>query len=89
MVENITTVLCEYEERLRGLQKVPTFSHGRRMVRSDGAPNRVFFYSLFNDHDMAIAFLQAIGLIRRTMQCNSCGRDMTWFERPDVHDGFN
>jgi len=52
---------------------VPRFSHGRHMVRSDGDPNRAFFYSLFNDHSMAIEFLQDIGLIRRTMQCDSCG----------------
>jgi len=79
MVGNISDVLTEYEERVRRLQKVPRFSYGRRMVRSDGAPNRAFFYSLFNDHAMAIEFLQDIGLIWRTMQCNSCGRDMMWF----------
>jgi hypothetical protein len=84
MTENITAVFTEYEERVRGLQKVPTFSHGRRMVRSDGTPNRAFFYSLFNDHAMATEFLKDIGLLRRTMQCNSCGRDMTWSERPDT-----
>jgi len=46
-----------------------------------------FFYSLLNDHAMAIEFLKDIGFIQRTMQCNSCGRDMTWSEHPDVHDG--
>jgi hypothetical protein len=84
MVENITTVISDYEEQLRRLQKGPSFSYGRRMVRSDGAPNRAFFYSLFTDHAMAIEFLQEIGLIRRTMQCNSCGRDMTWSARLNI-----
>jgi hypothetical protein len=87
MVANITTVFIQYEERLRGLQDVPMFSHGRRMVRSDGDPNKAFFFSLFHDHAMAIEFLKDIGLIRRTMQCNSCGRDMTWSQRPDGNDG--
>jgi hypothetical protein len=49
MVDNITAVFTEYEERVWGLQKVPTFSHARRMVRSNGAPNRAFSYSSFND----------------------------------------
>jgi len=56
-VRNITAVLTEYEERVRRLQKVLRFSHGRRMLRSDGAPNRTFFYSVFNDHAMAIDHL--------------------------------
>jgi len=35
MVANISAVFTEYEERVRRLQKVPRFSHGRRMVRSE------------------------------------------------------
>jgi uncharacterized protein (DUF983 family) len=37
---------------------------------------------------MAIEFLKDIGLLRRTMQCNSCGQDMTWTARSDINDGF-
>jgi len=85
MVGNISAVFTEYEECMWRLQKAPTFSRGQRMVRSDGAPNRAFFYSLFDDHAMAIEFLKDIGLIQRTMQCNSCSRDMT-SECPNVHD---
>ena len=55
------------------------------MVRADG-PNRLFLYSLFNDHAMAIEFLKEIGLLWRTMQCDSCGRDMMWSERSNLHD---
>jgi hypothetical protein len=29
MAQNITTVISDYEERLRRLQKGPTFSYGR------------------------------------------------------------
>jgi len=61
-VHNITSVFNEYEERVRRLQTVPRFSHGRRMLRSDGAPKRTFFYSVFNDHAVAIELLQDIGL---------------------------
>jgi len=70
------------------MQKVPRFSYGCRMVRADGGPNRLLFCNLFNDHAMAIEFLKEIGLLRRTMQCESCGWDMTWSERPNLHDGF-
>jgi len=42
MVVNISAVFPEYEERVQRLQKVPRFSHGRRMVRLDGAPNRAW-----------------------------------------------
>jgi hypothetical protein len=72
MVDNITTVVNDYEEHLWRMQVVPLFSHEQRMLRSDGAPNRAFFFTLFKDHAMAIEFLKDIGLIRRMMQCNSC-----------------
>ena len=31
----------QYEERLRGMLFVPTFSYGRRMLREDVAPNAI------------------------------------------------
>ena len=43
MVAHILEVVSKYEERMRSVQKVPRFSHGRRMVRADGGPNRLFF----------------------------------------------
>jgi hypothetical protein len=89
MVVNITQVINEYEEGVRRMQVVPMFSHERRMLGSDGAPNRAFFYRQFNDHAISIEFLKDIDLIRRTMQCYSCGRDMTWSERPNIHEGFH
>jgi hypothetical protein len=89
MLANVTQVIIEYEERVRRMQVVPMFPHERSMLRSDGAPNRAFFYRQFSDHAMAIEFLKYIGLIRRTMQCYSCGRDMTCSERPDMQEGFH
>ena len=67
---------------------MPRLSHGRRMLRSDGGPNKLFFCYLFTDHAMAIEFFKDIGLLRRTMQCESCGQDMTWSVRSKLSDGF-
>jgi hypothetical protein len=58
IVANITQIINEYEERVRRMQVVPVFPHERLMQRSDGAPNRAFFYRLFNDHAMVIEFLK-------------------------------
>jgi hypothetical protein len=66
-VDKITQVIHLYEQRVRSMQVVPLFSHGRHLLRSDGAPNRSFFHGLFNDHAMAIEFLKDIGFIRRTI----------------------
>jgi len=81
-------VVTQYEERVRRMQKAPRFSYGRQMVRADGGPNRLFFCNQFNDHAMAIEFPNDISLLRRTVQCHSCRRDMTWSKCSNIHDGF-
>ena len=53
-------------------------SFGRRMLRDDGAPNRFFLMYLFCEESMVIQYLKYIGLRRSKLQCNTCGRDMTW-----------
>jgi hypothetical protein len=58
MVAEISKLVTEYEIRVRGMQKVPRLSYGRLMLWPDGAPNRLFFCSLFNDV-MTIAVLIA------------------------------
>ena len=58
------------------------------MLRSDGGPNKLFFCYLFTDHAMAIEFFKDISLLRRTMQCESCGQDMTWSVRSKLSEGF-
>ena len=78
MVEKVIHITSEYEDRLRRCQYVPRMSFGRRMLRDDGAPNRFFLMYLFCDESMTIQYLQDIGLLRSKMQCNTCGRDMTW-----------
>ena len=78
MVEKVIHITSEYEDRLRRCQDVPRMSFVRRMLRDDGAPNRFFLMYLFCDESMAIQYLKDIGLLRSKMQCNTCGRDMTW-----------
>jgi len=34
MVAHILEVVSKYKQRMRSMQKVPRFSHGRRMVRA-------------------------------------------------------
>jgi len=53
-------VVTEYEERLRRNDYVSRFSHGRRMLRSDGGPNRYFLMYLLSDQAMAIEFLNGV-----------------------------
>jgi len=88
MVAQIKDIVAKYEECVRSMENVPRCSYGHRMLRSDGGPNRSFFFYLFTDKAMAIEFLKEIGLLRRTMQCDSCGRDMTWSVRSNLNDGF-
>jgi hypothetical protein len=71
-------LVAEYEQRLRSMQRVSLFPYGRRMLRNDGGPNRVFFYNLFSDRETAIEFLKEVGLIRSKMPCKTCGQYMAW-----------
>jgi len=71
-------IKSEYEERIRRCQYVTRLSFGRRMLRDDGGPNRYFLMYLFCEESMAVQYLKDIGLLRSKMQCNTCGRDMTW-----------
>ena len=88
MVQRIQEIVTKYEDRLREMQSVPKLSYGRRLVRTDGAPNRMFFTCLFCHHELAIQFLKDVGLIRSKVQCNTCERDMTWSADPSRSDGF-
>ena len=88
MVEHILQVVTEYEGSLRGMQYVPRFSYGRRMLRDDGVPNRSIFDCLFIGKAMAIQFMKEVGLLRSKMQCNTCGQDMTWSADSILPEGF-
>jgi hypothetical protein len=88
MLVHLSQLVTEYEERLRRKQYVPRFSYGRRMLRDDGGPNRFFLTYLFSDQAMAIEFLKDVGLLRSKVQCNTCGRDMTWSADSNLPEGF-
>jgi len=47
-----------------------------------------FLMYLFCDQANAIRFLREIGLLRLTMLCNTCGRDMTCCADSSVPKGF-
>ena len=53
-------VVTEYEECLRRNDYVSRLSHGRRMLRGDGGPNRYFLIYLVSDQVMAIEFLNGV-----------------------------
>jgi len=40
MVVNTTNIVMSYEQRVRSMPSVPRLSDGRRMLQSDGGPNR-------------------------------------------------
>ena len=46
LVQRIQEIVAKYEDRLREMQSLPRLSYGRRLVRTDGAPNRMFLTCL-------------------------------------------
>jgi len=62
MVQRIQEIVAKYEDRLRQMQSVPRLSYGRRLVCTDGAPNGMFLTCLFCHHELAIQFLEDVGL---------------------------
>jgi hypothetical protein len=88
MVQRISEVIRGYEKRLQGMPFVPKSSYGRAILREDGGPNKIFLTHLFCDQAIAIQFLKDMGLIPIKVQCNTCGRDMTWSAQPNIPEGF-
>jgi hypothetical protein len=62
-------IIAEYEDRLRKMQLVPSISYGRRLLRKDSAPNRMFLTYLFGHQELAIQFLKYVGLIPSKVHC--------------------
>ena len=58
------------------------------MLQEDGGPNKIFLTYFFCDQTITIQFFKDGGLIRINMQCNTCGRDMTWSAHPNIPEGF-
>jgi len=88
MVAHLLQLVTEYEECRRKKQYVPRFLYGRRMLRDDGGPNRFFLMYLFSVQAMAVEFINDIGLLRNKVQCNTCGRDVTWSADSNLPEGL-
>ena len=88
MVQRITHTIKYYHERLREMPYVPQKSFRRDSLGYCGDANKLFLTFLFNDHAIGLQFLKDVGLIRSKVQCNSCGRDMTWHADPTALDRF-
>ena len=88
MVQHISDVVREYEKRLQEMPYVPRSSYGRGMLPENGGTNKIFRTFLFCNQATALQFLKDVGLLRSKMQCNTCGRDMTWYAQPNIPEGF-
>ena len=88
MVPHVTNVIKEYQDRLREMPYVPKTSYRRDSLGYSGDANKNFLTFLFSDQATGIQFLKDVGLILSKVQCNSSGRDMTWYADPNVLDGF-
>ena len=89
MVQHITSVIQEYQERLNQMPYVPRTSFRRASVGHSGDANKNFLMFLFSDQATGIQFLKDVGLIRSKVQCNCCGHDMTWYAEHNIPDGFS
>jgi hypothetical protein len=88
MAQKICEFVADYEKRLQEIPFVPRSSYRYPMLREDGGPNRDFLTYLFCDRGMAMQFLMDVGLLRSKVQCNTCGRDITWSVEPSIPEGF-
>ena len=88
MVQRIIDIIQDYQDRLHEIPCVPKTFYRRDSVGYCGDANKLFLTFLFRDHATSLQFLKDVGLIRSKVQCNSCGRDMTWYADPSVLDGF-
>ena len=88
MVEKLSEIIDNYKKCQQAMPFVLRSSYGCRMLREDGGPNRDFLAYLLCDHGFAVQFLKEVGLIRSKVQCNTCGRDMTWSSEPSIPADF-
>jgi len=76
-VDEIKSVFSTYQRRLMEMPYVPKTSYGRASLGDDCEANKLFLTSLFSATDLGIQFLKDVGLLRRKVPCNTCGRDVT------------
>jgi hypothetical protein len=88
MVQHITNVIKEYQTKLCQLPFLPKTLFQRDSLGCSGDPNKIFLTFLFCDNRIGVQFLKDAGLIRRKVECNCCGRDMTCYAERSVPDGY-
>ena len=88
MVQQITNIVKDYQYRVQELPYVPATSFRRDSLGYPGDANKLFLTFLFCDRNIGMQFLKDVGLICSKVQCNSCGRDMTWYADPSKLDDF-
>jgi len=74
MVQRISGIIKDYQERLLEMPYVPQTSFRRDSLGFCGVANKLSLTFLFSDHAIGLQFLKDVGLIRSKLQCNSCGR---------------
>jgi hypothetical protein len=84
MVLHLLQIVAEYQERMRAIMPfIHEGSYDRQFMREDAGPNKEFLTFFFCNNDLAIQFLKDVSLLRSKVQCNTCGRDMTWCASAD------
>jgi hypothetical protein len=63
-------------------------SYHRDSLGYCGVENKTILTFLFSSRNIGVKFLKDPGFIRIKVQCNSCGRDMTWDAETNVPDVF-
>jgi hypothetical protein len=71
MVQRITTIIKEYQDRLREMPYVPKSSFERDSLGFSGEANKLFLTFLYSNHAIGVQFLKDVGLIRSKVECNS------------------
>ena len=84
MVQQISEVVREYKKSLQEIPFVPRPKYKRGMLREEGETKKIFLTFLVCDQAVALQFLKGVGLLRSKMQCNTCGREMTWSAQPHI-----
>jgi hypothetical protein len=88
MVDKIADVFQQYVDKVREMTLAPKCSFKQYYFGTRGNVNQVFLTVLFCDHATGLQFLKDVGLIPSKMQCNLCGRDMSWCVDAGKPDGF-
>jgi hypothetical protein len=88
MVNHVTKVLQEYQGKVSEMPFLVKCSFRRDSPGASGDVNKIFLTFLFCDHAISVQFLKDVGIIHSNVQCNSCGRNMSWQADATVPDGF-